>query len=82
MGVSTGDSRMVAGLVGIKSFTNEFVAYQRLGEIIDNKKNFTTYTQVMNMSDWYYRGDNIILPMMNQTLTNGILEVCTPLHIL
>ncbi|KAK3102434.1 hypothetical protein FSP39_011350 [Pinctada imbricata] len=74
MGVSSKDSRKIAALIGVKTFTNEFVAYQQLGVLIGNKKNFTIYTSVMNHTDWYYRGSDIILPMVNQTLANGIVE--------
>ncbi|XP_071941628.1 solute carrier family 28 member 3-like [Antedon mediterranea] len=35
MGVEWNDCRLVAELIGIKTFINEFVAYERLGEIIE-----------------------------------------------
>ncbi|CAJ1068933.1 solute carrier family 28 member 3-like [Xyrichtys novacula] len=38
MGVSWEDSFIVAELIGIKTFINEFVAYQRLSELIKKRK--------------------------------------------
>ena len=37
MGVDWKDSFLVAELLGIKTFINEFVAYKRLGKIIENR---------------------------------------------
>ncbi|XP_048753864.2 solute carrier family 28 member 3-like isoform X2 [Ostrea edulis] len=75
MGTDVPDCRRVAELIGIKTFTNEFVAYTELSHLIENKKNFTDYTAHWNSSsDWYYRGEDIILPYVNQTLKNGIIS--------
>lgn len=38
MGVSFEDSFIVAELMGIKTFLNEFVAYQKLSELINRRK--------------------------------------------
>ena len=38
MGVSWEDSFIVAELLGIKTFLNEFVAYQNLSELIKRRK--------------------------------------------
>lgn len=38
MGVSWEDSFLVAELIGKKTFLNEFVAYQRLSELIQRRK--------------------------------------------
>lgn len=38
MGVSWEDSFIVAELIGIKTFFNEFVAYQKLSKLIQNRK--------------------------------------------
>ena len=35
MGVKTKDCRKVAELIGVKTFLNEFVAYARLGVLIE-----------------------------------------------
>lgn len=37
MGVEWADCRLVAELLGLKTFLNEFVAYERLAEIIANR---------------------------------------------
>lgn len=76
MGTDVSDCRKVAELVGIKTFTNEFLAYKELSVLIANKKNFTDYTAQWNSSaDWYYQGDDIVLPYVNQTLKKGIMSV-------
>jgi pyrimidine nucleoside transport protein len=76
MGTEVSDCRRVAELIGIKTFTNEFVAYTELSHLIENKKNFTDYTSHWNSSsDWHYQGEDIILPYVNQTLKNGIISV-------
>lgn len=75
MGTDVSDCRKVAELVGIKTFTNEFLAYKELSVLIANKKNFTDYTAQWNSSaDWYYQGDDIVLPYVNQTLKKGIMS--------
>lgn len=38
MGVSWEDSFIVAELIGMKTFLNEFVAYQKLSELIKRRK--------------------------------------------
>lgn len=38
MGVSWEDSFTVAELIGMKTFFNEFVAYQKLSKLIKNRK--------------------------------------------
>lgn len=76
MGTDVPDCRKVAELVGIKTFTNEFLAYKELSILIANRKNFTQYTAVWNASsDWFYQGDDIILKHVNQTLKKGIISV-------
>ncbi|XP_061179839.1 solute carrier family 28 member 3-like [Saccostrea echinata] len=75
MGTDIPDCRPVAELIGIKTFTNEFVAYKELSHLIENKKNFTDYKAIWNSSsDWHYRGEDIILPYFNQTLKKGIIS--------
>lgn len=37
MGVQWEDCRIVAELIGLKTFLNEFVAFERLAEIINNR---------------------------------------------
>ena len=38
MGVEWADCRLVAELIGIKTFVNEFVAYDKLATFIDNRE--------------------------------------------
>lgn len=78
MGTSIRDCRSVARLIGLKTFTNEFVAYDQLGGIIKNKKIFSDYV-MGNHTDWHYAGDDLWLPSFDgglKILKNGILEVC------
>lgn len=77
MGTSIRDCRSVARLIGLKTFTNEFVAYDQLGGIIKNKKIFSDYV-MGNHTDWHYKGDDLWLPSFDgglKILKNGILEV-------
>ncbi|XP_077864447.1 solute carrier family 28 member 3-like [Saccoglossus kowalevskii] len=39
IGIEPEDCRIVAGLIGTKLFINEFVAYEKLGELVDNRIN-------------------------------------------
>ena len=39
MGVQWEDCQKVARLLGTKTFINEFIAYERLSELIHNRKN-------------------------------------------
>ncbi|XP_078321015.1 solute carrier family 28 member 3-like [Crassostrea virginica] len=79
MGTTPSDCRSVARLIGLKTFTNEFVAYDQLGKIINNKKVFLQYLQSSNSSGWHYNGDDLWLPNYHgngtlKILTHGILE--------
>ncbi|XP_062608441.1 solute carrier family 28 member 3-like [Saccostrea cucullata] len=75
MGTDIPDCRRVAELIGIKTFTNEFVAYAELSHLIANKKTFMLYTAHWNSSSaWFYKGEDIFLPYSNQTLKNGIIS--------
>lgn len=74
MGTSPDDCRSIGRLIGLKTFTNEFVAYDELSKIIKNKPILDSYMN-SNYTDWYWKGDNIILPQLNDTvLKYGILE--------
>ena len=51
MGIESKDCRQVASLIGVKTFLNEFVAYDKLGKIIKNSEqyaNMTTYHNIVN----------------------------------
>lgn len=87
MGTSIPDCRSVARLIGLKTFTNEFVAYDQLGSIIKNKQIFNGYV-AGNHTDWFYKDDDLWLPSFDgglKILRHGILEVWLvnflPLHV-
>lgn len=76
MGTSIPDCRSVARLIGLKTFTNEFVAYDQLGSIIKNKQIFNGYV-AGNHTDWFYKDDDLWLPSFDgglKILRHGILE--------
>nr|KAG5698782.1 hypothetical protein BaRGS_032201 [Batillaria attramentaria] len=50
MGVDASDCRRVARLIGIKTFTNEFVAYIEMGKLIDNGHVYSNYTTTVDFS--------------------------------
>jgi hypothetical protein len=87
MGANPKHCRQLAQLIGIKTFTNEFIAYQRLGIMLDNTKIHSNYTQfhgIANLTQghpkydaavnfWY---DDIIHVHDNsRRLEHGILDV-------
>ncbi|WAQ94209.1 S28A1-like protein [Mya arenaria] len=74
MGVETSDCRKVAELVGVKTFTNEFIAYSKLKVLIANRKALTNYTDVYNATDWYWNNNDIILNTTGQILDGGIIS--------
>lgn len=51
MGIEIDDSFHVAELLGVKTFLNEFIAYKRLGKIIDNRVHGTTGTKISIRSE-------------------------------
>lgn len=62
MGVDWEDSFIVGGLLGYKTFFNEFVAYERLSKLINNReKGGSMYIngvkQYMTVSNIFYSGD-------------------------
>lgn len=78
MGVDIDDCRTVAGLIGTKTFLNEFIAYEELGVLIGNQEQLDAHTA--KNGSWHYSGDDIILsyPSGNTTtLENGVISVCS-----
>lgn len=77
MGTEIADCRKVAELVGIKTFTNEFIAYDALSTLIHNKASFVNYTSQYNETEaWKWDGDDIVLTNWNNhVLIGGILSV-------
>ncbi|KAJ8320515.1 hypothetical protein KUTeg_002102 [Tegillarca granosa] len=76
MGTEIPDCRKVAELVGIKTFTNEFIAYDALSTLIHNKERFLNYTSQYNDTEaWKWDGDNMILTYWdNHVLVGGIIS--------
>ena len=78
MGVEPKDCRIVARMVGIKTFINEFIAYEDLGKVKANRK---TYHSLMGTSsllsgDWMVDGSsNWIHKGANVTLAGGMITV-------
>uniref|UniRef100_A0A1I8GPY4 Sodium/nucleoside cotransporter n=1 Tax=Macrostomum lignano TaxID=282301 RepID=A0A1I8GPY4_9PLAT len=73
MGVPPRDCRQVAELIGIKTFLNEFIAYQRLGDI---KKNYNALSAAMgNLTEveHSWSGTDVVFPSLNLTLPGGVL---------
>ncbi|KAK3578737.1 hypothetical protein CHS0354_010118 [Potamilus streckersoni] len=76
MGTAPEDSRKVAEMIGIKTFTNEFIAYGVLSDLISNRHKLENYTTFFNGTGlWSWRGDNILLGITNQTLKGGVISV-------
>ena len=64
-------------ITGVKTFTNEFIAYAQLKVFLDNKNTLNNYTSSFNTTDWYWQGDDIKLNITGETLIGGILAVST-----
>ena len=77
MGTDTADCRKVAELIGVKTFTNEFIAYTQLKDLIANRYTLTNYTTFYNTTEWYWKNDDIFLDITGQVLKGGILSVST-----
>ncbi|XP_041365473.1 solute carrier family 28 member 3-like [Gigantopelta aegis] len=76
MGTHPQDCRRVARLVGVKTFTNEFIAYKRLKVLLENKRQWLNYSQIYNSTDdWRWDGLDAILVQTNETLTGGFLSM-------
>ncbi|XP_013421719.1 solute carrier family 28 member 3 [Lingula anatina] len=73
MGTDAVDCRKVAELIGIKTFLNEFVAYDALGKLINNRDILQSYTKQNFTEGPQYIFDVIFLPATNQTLVGGVL---------
>jgi len=72
MGVPSEDCRKVAELIGVKTFINEFVAFDELAGLIANTDTFNEY--VDTGGPWIEDGDDIFLVNTNTTLVDGVLE--------
>ena len=75
MGTDTGDCGKVAELLGVKTFLNEFVAYIRMKDLIENRKTLNNYTEFYHTTDWHWQNDNIVLNITGEVLKGGALSV-------
>lgn len=55
---------------GYKTFTNEFIAYERLGVLIENSEQFEAYN-----GSYIRINDDIFLEDINATLVGGVMQV-------
>ena len=53
MGVQWKDCGAVAELLGIKTFLNEFIAYEQLGKLIENRKLCQMPYMSVSIATWY-----------------------------
>lgn len=74
MGVEPGDCRKVAELVGVKTFTNEFIAYGDLKVLIQNRKDLGNYTDFFNTSEWFWKDENVVLNITGEVLKGGFIS--------
>ncbi|XP_033762258.1 solute carrier family 28 member 3-like [Pecten maximus] len=75
MGTDVSDCRKLAELIGIKTFTNEFIAYQKLATIISNGDALANYTSFYNdTAHWYWDNGNVILNNTSQELLGGVIS--------
>ncbi|KAK7484553.1 hypothetical protein BaRGS_00024185 [Batillaria attramentaria] len=74
LGVRMPDCRVVARLIGIKIFVNEFVAYADLGTVRANR--LALENHVMNNGTWRFLGvgDDVELLGTNTTLLGGVIS--------
>ncbi|XP_065943683.1 solute carrier family 28 member 3 isoform X2 [Magallana gigas] len=70
MGIESRDCCVVARMVGIKTFINEFLAYEDLGKVIKNNQIFESYD-----GPWTRTSNcDVFLLDRNQTLTGGVIS--------
>ncbi|KAL8573270.1 hypothetical protein ACOMHN_006681 [Nucella lapillus] len=78
MGTELGpDCRRLGELVGIKTFTNEFIAYKSLEKLLNNRQLWNNYTTLYDVSDpanVAYHDLDITLTRWNVTLEKGFLS--------
>ena len=80
MGVQPADCRIVARMVGIKTFINEFIAYEDLGRVKANRNMYMSLTSSpgQNVSKWMIDGSsNWVNKQANVTLIGGVVSVRT-----
>ncbi|XP_045196631.2 solute carrier family 28 member 3-like [Mercenaria mercenaria] len=75
IGVAPDDCRIVARMVGIKTFINEFLAYEDLGKVRRNRLEFAKYVSAGDIYNWTTNtSGDLVLQGTNITLTGGIIS--------
>lgn len=76
MGVDVSDCRRVAQLIGFKTFANEFVAYIKMGVLLQNFVVYKNYTSMYGTNATVEHKSNldIVLTDWNRTLEGGYLN--------
>ncbi|KAL8570397.1 hypothetical protein ACOMHN_035815 [Nucella lapillus] len=78
MGTEAGlDCRRIGELVGVKTFTNEFIAYQDLQKLLANRETYLNYTLTYDINDpanFDYKDMDVILTKWNKVLKKGFLS--------
>ena len=76
MGVEAQDCRIVGRMVGIKTFINEFIAYEDLGRVKSNRITYDSLKSNYTRDQWTVDGSsNWILTEANLKLTGGVITV-------
>lgn len=75
MGTERADCRKVAELIGIKTFTNEFIAYSQLKDLIANRKAVSNYTTFYNTTEWHWENDDVVLGITGEVLKGGVISI-------
>ena len=76
MGVEAQDCRIVGRMVGIKTFINEFIAYEDLGRVKSNRITYDSLKSNYTRDQWTVDGSsNWILTEANVKLLGGVITV-------
>lgn len=78
IGISLADCPTVGRLLGVKVFINEIFAYNKMSVLMKNEAVYLNYTESYNTSITVEAGEDIFLPLLNQTLVGGIIQVGIP----
>ncbi|KAH3737299.1 hypothetical protein DPMN_043882 [Dreissena polymorpha] len=71
MGVAPADCLIVARMIGMKTFLNEFVAYQDLGKLRQNRLDLAQTVSDSTNLTWVWDGTDIVIYSKNVTLVGG-----------
>ncbi|XP_060603523.1 solute carrier family 28 member 3-like isoform X1 [Ruditapes philippinarum] len=74
LGTDVDDVRKVAGMIGTKTFLNEFVAYGELSTYIGNTAKYNAYLSDETYNGTSHKNDDIIINYTGEVLVGGILS--------